>query len=812
MPTFTGTSAADVITPTFLSPGVVHDAPFPGPGADTLSGGDGDDTLNGGTGGDSVSGGTGADLIVYAPGAAASDHAAVDGGLGTDTLRVDASGVAGSGWSLSFAALANGHADVAGSRAGQTFDVDNVNVETVQLTGSSLADHFVVGDHGTSKVTQVSVDLGADTAADDVTLNTTAGKDNIVAQMVSGDLVLTFNNQKLQVHDLGAGDRVSINAGDGDDNLDLARVGAAGPSLTVDAGAGNDTLRGANAVLFGGAGDDSFIWSRDGNDTMDGGAGQDTQTLTTSAAADQISLAGANGHILEQVAGARLDVTGVELINLFPQGGADAIRLGDLSGTDLRGMNIDLSGANGAPDGAADSVLFTGSSNYARVDITDLTDGVTLDVGLTQKNGAIVMALIKGFDAVDTVTFQGTSDWDEFVDTNTTQRLLFDVGDGNDVVQINASSHVTVLGGAGDDGIDLTGSFDIADGGAGRDAIDAQGDHLTVTGGQGDDSLFLLASDSLADGGDGADTVAAENTSGAYTLSGGAGDDQLEFFTVLQSTSGAVTIDGGVGFDTLVTSPDDGPFSSLDPVIDVLNASGTGASLQVSTRFSNTVLDVRNVESIRMQGGDGADQFVVGDMTGSTVAQVVVDLGFDLDTLQPDRSIDKAVVAATAGNDVLRLSDLSGGASSLTIGGLAASVVITDIGASPFPGDANDNVFVSAGAGNDLIDLTNMNFDHGLEVFGGPGNDTVTAGFGAVTVNFDTGLQGFDVFNGFRVGSGGHTRVDVSELGETNLSTLKLHHLIFQQGADVVITDGAGSFLTLTNVSLSTLTNGDFIF
>jgi hypothetical protein len=60
-------------------------------------------------------------------------------------------------------------------------------------------------------------------------------------------------------------------------------------------------------------------------------------------------------------------------------------------------------------------------------------------------------------------------------------------------------------------------------------------------------------------------------------------------------------------------------------------------------------------------------------------------------------------------------------------------------------------------------------------------------------------------------GGGGDT-IDVSGLPETSLTFMKLFGHISQSGADVVITDGLGSFLTLTNTSLASLTSADFIF
>jgi Ca2+-binding RTX toxin-like protein len=90
MGTYTGTSLADTITPTFISPGVTRDPAedFPADAADTIFGNGGPDTLNSGGGSDFVYGGDGADNIYgKTEGLAdANDADTLYGGNGNDII------------------------------------------------------------------------------------------------------------------------------------------------------------------------------------------------------------------------------------------------------------------------------------------------------------------------------------------------------------------------------------------------------------------------------------------------------------------------------------------------------------------------------------------------------------------------------------------------------------------------------------------------------------------------------------------------------------------------------------------------------
>ena len=113
----------------------------------------------------------------------------------------------------------------------------------------------------------------------------------------------------------GANDSLVVNALGGDDTVDASALPAGVIGLTVDGGAGNDTILGSqrrrhadrrrrqrlhrrrpgNDVAFLGAGDDTFVWNPgDGSDTVEGQAGDDTMLFNGSNVNENFDIS-ANG-------------------------------------------------------------------------------------------------------------------------------------------------------------------------------------------------------------------------------------------------------------------------------------------------------------------------------------------------------------------------------------------------------------------------------------------------------------------------------------------------------------------------------------
>ncbi len=202
---------------------------------------------------------------------------------------------------------------------------------------------------------EFAVVSGSDLTGEKLSVNGGAGNDIIFGS--SGNDTLSG----------GAGDD-TISGGDGDDLI----FGNGGHD-TVNGGRGNDT-----EVL--GAGDDSSVWNPgDGSDVVDGSSGSDTLVFNGSNAGEKINLA-ANGHnavLTRDVAAIRMDLAGVESLDLSTIGGVDTVGIGDLTGTDLEYANVDL-GTQGGGDGQPDAVTVTGTNKADQVAVSAVDGAVSV--------------------------------------------------------------------------------------------------------------------------------------------------------------------------------------------------------------------------------------------------------------------------------------------------------------------------------------------------------------------------------------------------------------------------------------------------
>src|SRR5262249_11759430 len=148
--------------------------------------------------------------------------------------------------------------------------------------------------------------------------------------------------------DIGTSENLVVNMNGGDDTFSATGNLAALIQITVDGGAGNDTIRGGNGAdtLLGGdgndfidgnqgndtalmgAGDDVFQWDPgDGNDTIEGQDGTDTM-LFNGANLNEVFDASANGErvrFTRNIGNIVMDLNDVERIDVNALGGADAI-------------------------------------------------------------------------------------------------------------------------------------------------------------------------------------------------------------------------------------------------------------------------------------------------------------------------------------------------------------------------------------------------------------------------------------------------------------------------------------------------------
>ena len=663
-----------------LDGGAGNDIITGGDGNDILIGGDGNDIITGGRGNDSAELGNGDDTFIWNPGDGSD---VVDGGAGTDTLQFNGANV-----SEKMIISANG------SRAQLTRDVGNVTmdlngIEHINVAALGGADNITVNDLTGTGVTQVNVDLSGtpgtgvgDGATDTVSVNGTAGNDQI--RVAGGGTSVSVDGLPAQVNingAEGANDSLVVNGGAGNDIITAVGLPASIVNLTLDGGAGNDTIIGSagNDTLLGGdgndtvtggrgndvallgSGNDTFIWNPgDGSDTVEGQDGTDTLVFNGASVAENIDIS-ANGtrtRLFRDVGKVTMDLNSIEHIQLNTLGAADNITVEDLSGTAVTQVAIDLGATPGSPGG----------------------DG-----------------------AADTVTVNGTAGDDH---------ISF-ASSGGTVVVKGLSEHVTITNADAGDSL-------VVNGGTGNDTIDASGlragqiSNLTLNGGDGNDTITGSAGDDTVIGGRGNDVALLGSGNDTFIWNPGDGSD---------------TVEGGAGNDTLQFNG-----ANANENIDI---SANGSRARLFRDVGNVTMDLNSVERINVAALGGADTITVNDLAGTGVSQVALDLGSAADPNTPDT----VVINATNGNDVINITDNNG---VVTISGLAEAVTISDFNANDrivINGLGGDDVISAVGLGSAMQLVANggdgndvLIGGNGIETLNGEAGDDILIGGGVQNV------------------------------------------------------------------------------
>jgi Ca2+-binding RTX toxin-like protein len=277
-------------------------------------------------------------------------------------------------------------------------------------------------------------------------------------------------------------DRLRIDGNRGDD---LIGASSALMRHTLDGGDGVDTVFGGpgDDVLIGGddfddiageGGDDvaymgddpdRFTWEPgDGSDVVEGQAGGDAMTFNGSGAGEQFDVS-ANGQrvrFLRNVGNITMDLDDLEQIDANALGGADALTVNDLSGTDLTGVRADLA-ADGQPDtvtavatNGSDAISVAGSAGSATVNGLSARIDVA---GAEPTQDTLAVNALAGDDVVDASGLSAN-----------VIRLNANGGDGDDVL-IGSAGADTLLGAAGDDVLIGGPGVDVLDGGAGDNIV-----------------------------------------------------------------------------------------------------------------------------------------------------------------------------------------------------------------------------------------------------------------------------------------------------------------------------------------------------
>src|SRR5262249_48330758 len=132
--------------------------------------------------------------------------------------------------------------------------------------------------------------------------------------------------------------------------------------------------------------------------------GHDTLQFNGANVAEKVDIT-ANGHrvrFTRDIATVTMDLNGIEQINFAALGGADTINVGNLSGTDVTAVNLDLAAVprSGVGDGAADTVIVNGTNGADQIQVAGAgtsysVTGLHAVVNVTGSEGANDQLVVK---------------------------------------------------------------------------------------------------------------------------------------------------------------------------------------------------------------------------------------------------------------------------------------------------------------------------------------------------------------------------------------------------------------------------------
>jgi Ca2+-binding RTX toxin-like protein len=569
----------------------------------------------------------------------------------------------------------------------------SVQGQTLQIKGDGAGDKLSL-ELAPDNPNVLQVDVGEDGTVDFAFDRSTFASINVQAG---------GGNDEVRVDDsFGsfATDPVTIDGGAGNDTL----IGGDGDDTLI-GGSGNDTIvggRGVDTVSMGG-GADTFTWNPgDGSDVVDGDSGTDTMLFNGSNAAEKfdVSANGSRVRFFRDVANITMDLGGIENVNLNTLGSADATTINDLTGTDLKHLNVNLAAAGGSGDGAADSVIVNGTNGADGVHVSSDGTGDAIVSGLAaqvQVAGAENAASGFAGDTVQVNTLGGDDTVSNGVATTAPGTIAIDGGPGNDTATYSGTSANDTIGVANDGtavstfalgtgstpqtttavenlGVQGLGGDDTITAGNGLAALTS----LTLDGGTGDDTLIGGDGNDMLIGGSGNDSVAGGRGTDVALL--GSGADSFTW----NPGDGNDTVEGQAGNDTLVFNG-----SNAAENIDV---SANGSRVRLFRDVANITMDLNGLENMNVNTFGSADVTTVNDLSGTDLKHVNVNLGAQGGG--GDGAADIVIANGTAGPDKVHVGTLEG---NVLVSGLPAQLQISG------SEGANDGLQINTLGGKDSV-------------------------------------------------------------------------------------------------------------
>jgi Ca2+-binding RTX toxin-like protein len=690
--------------------GAGNDTILSGDGADVLLGGDGDDIIDGNRGNDVGFLGAGNDTFIWDPG---DGNDTIEGQAGLDTMQFNGANI-----SEQIDISANG------GRVRFFRDVANVTmdlnaVERINFEALSGADTITVNDLSGTDTTVINLNLAGtlsgtagDGQADTVILNSTNGVDTINVLGQNGNISVSGLPALVNLQNVEGIDRLVINGNAGNDTISAAAL-VTPASLTLDGGAGDDTIVGSNLadVMVGGdgndfvdgrrgndvallgAGNDGFLWNPgDGNDAIEGQAGTDEMLFNGANISENIDISANGGRIrfFRDVANVVMDTNDVERITFNAFDGRDTININDLSGTDANLIRLNLNGSSGQTDGVTDQVSINGTNGNDAIAIETINGEIVI-------SGLPTQVQISGVDAgIDNLTINGLGG-DDTIDASKLAAGLF---------RLTPDGRLTLNGGDGTD--QFLGS-------AGQDVF---------LGGRGNDIALMGAEDDL------------------FVWNPGDGNDVLE---------------GQAGNDTML-------FNGAN-VSENIDISANGSRVRFFRDVANVTMDLNKVENTFFQALGGVDNIAVNDLSGTDAKQVNIDLAGLINSTTGDGQTDTIAIPGTNAQDLILISNVG---SFVNVTGLSAAIQISNADADVLiiNGNAGDDAIDARGLTTSTLRLT-LNGDQGDDtLWGGTSNDSLNGGagydllMGGLGIDTLAGGAGTDLYRFNNLNEGGDILAD----------------------------------------------------
>ena len=428
------------------------------------------------------------------------------------------------------------------------------------------------------------------------------------------------------------------------------------------------------------------------------------------------------------VSGGSPTVANTALIKAFGQGGQDVMTVSETSGALPRANLSGGAGNDVLTGGSGDDQLFgqDGNDTLLGKGGTDFLFGGNQNDALTGgdaddqafgQSGNDRMVWNPGDDTdlneggadVDTVEVNGGNGGEQFTTTANGARVRFDrVTPAPFAIDIGTSENLVVNANGGDDTFSAAGNLVALI-------------RITVDGGAASDRLLGSNGVDVLLGGDGNDFIDGQQGNDVALL--GAGHDTFQW----DPGDGNDVVEGQDGVDGMA-------FNGSN-VGEIMEASANGSRVRFTRNVGTVTMDLDDVESIVAKSFGGADNLVVGDLSGTDAVDVVADLAAlgGGDDAQPDN----VITTATNGDDVV---SVAGAGPNAAVSGLSAGVIASGAIAG------SDRLTVNALAGSDVVDATGLSASSALlTVNGGDGDDVLLGGDGNDTL---LGGAGDDVLIG----------------------------------------------------------------